>query len=120
MPKIGKNIYKRKDGRWEGRYIKNREASGKIIYGSVYGKTCAKIKLKLGAFITAEETTSVLSAISPSKDSLPFSDVANQWLSLVSLKVKFSTYAGYTATLDLHILPSLGKRLASRGKCVHF
>ena len=24
MPRTGENIYKRKDGRWEGRYIKER------------------------------------------------------------------------------------------------
>ena len=36
MPKKGENIYKRKDGRWEGRYVKSRNSSGKIIYGYVY------------------------------------------------------------------------------------
>lgn len=39
MARRGENIRKRKDGRWEGRYIKSREANGKAIYGSVYGKT---------------------------------------------------------------------------------
>lgn len=34
----GKNIYKRKDGRWEGRYIKEKR-EGKIVYGYVYGKS---------------------------------------------------------------------------------
>jgi len=29
MPRTGANIYKRKDGRWEGRYIKDRQPSGK-------------------------------------------------------------------------------------------
>ena len=39
-----------------------------------------------------------------------FSDVANEWLSVTSLKVKQSTNAVYTATLKRHILPSLGNR----------
>ena len=39
MPKKGENIYKRKDGRWEGRYIKSHTYTGKIIYGYVYAKT---------------------------------------------------------------------------------
>ena len=39
MARRGENIYKRKDGRWEGRYIKSRTCSGKIIYGYVYAKT---------------------------------------------------------------------------------
>lgn len=39
MPRKGENIYKRKDGRWEGRYIKSRSDNGKAIYGYVYCKS---------------------------------------------------------------------------------
>lgn len=38
MPRKGENIYKRKDGRWEGRYIKSRTPAGKANYGYVYGQ----------------------------------------------------------------------------------
>ena len=31
MSRKGENIYKRKDGRWEGRYIKARSQSGKLF-----------------------------------------------------------------------------------------
>lgn len=31
MARKGENIYKRKDGRWEGRYIKSRSSTGKPI-----------------------------------------------------------------------------------------
>jgi integrase len=109
MPKTGRNIYKRKDGRWEGRYIKSRNDNGRIQYGSVYGKSCAEVKQRLGGFSVAEQTP-VLSKIVLDKLSLTFSDVANQWLSVVSLKVKASTYAGYTNSLNLHVLPTLGNR----------
>ena len=34
--KKGENIFKRKDGRWEARYIKGYELSGKIKYGFCY------------------------------------------------------------------------------------
>ena len=37
MPRRGENIYKRKDGRWEGRYIRGRSPSGRAEYGYVYG-----------------------------------------------------------------------------------
>lgn len=37
MPRKGENIYKRKDGRWEGRYIKKRDIKQKAIYGYLYG-----------------------------------------------------------------------------------
>ena len=46
MPKKGENIYKRKDGRWEGRYIKARTNEGKIIYGYVYSRTYRETKIK--------------------------------------------------------------------------
>lgn len=39
MPKKGENIYKRKDGRWEGRYIKGYHADGKAKYAYVYRDT---------------------------------------------------------------------------------
>ena len=32
MPRRGENIYKRKDGRWEGRYIKQYDIKGKAQY----------------------------------------------------------------------------------------
>ena len=37
MSRRGDNIRKRKDGRWEGRYISMRDLDGKAIYRSVYG-----------------------------------------------------------------------------------
>ena len=46
MPKRGENIFKRKDGRWEARYIKGYELSGKTIYGFCYGKTYKEAKEK--------------------------------------------------------------------------
>lgn len=47
MPRKGENIYKRKDGRWEGRYIKTHTNSGKAIYGYVYVKSYRQVKEKL-------------------------------------------------------------------------
>ena len=41
MPRRGENIYKRKDGRWEGRYIRGRTPAGKAEYGYVYAKSYA-------------------------------------------------------------------------------
>ena len=44
MPRRGENIYKRKDGRWEGRYIKQYDIKGKAQYGYIYGKTYSAVK----------------------------------------------------------------------------
>lgn len=37
MPRKGENIYKRKDGRWEARYVKGCTTEGKTAYGYCYG-----------------------------------------------------------------------------------
>lgn len=47
MSRRGENIYKRKDQRWEGRYIKSRNDSGRIHYGYVYGHSYKETKEKL-------------------------------------------------------------------------
>ena len=39
MCRRGTNIYKRKDGRWEGRYLKGYDENEKRILGYVYGRT---------------------------------------------------------------------------------
>ena len=44
--KTGANIRQRQDGRFEARYIKGRDADGKIIYGYCYGKTYEEAKAK--------------------------------------------------------------------------
>lgn len=46
MPKKGINIFKRKDGRWEARYVKEISADGSKKYGSVYGKSFSEAKEK--------------------------------------------------------------------------
>jgi len=47
MPRKGENIYKRKDGRWEGRYICFYDEQNKAKYAYVYGKTYSEVKQKL-------------------------------------------------------------------------
>ena len=39
MARKGENIRKRKDGRWEARYMKGRKPDGKICYGYLYAPT---------------------------------------------------------------------------------
>ena len=47
MPRTGENIYKRKDGRWEGRYIRER-VDGKAKYGTVYARSYMSRKRRWG------------------------------------------------------------------------
>lgn len=47
MAKRGENIRKRKDGRWEGRYIKGRKSNRTAIWGYIYGHSYTEVKEKL-------------------------------------------------------------------------
>jgi len=109
LPKAGKNIYKRKDGRWEGRYPKCLDTNGKTIYGSVYGRSCTEVKKHLAAVKIMVSAVKSCATVTTST-TLTFADIVELWLSATALKVKPSTYAGYTSTLDLHVLPSFGGR----------
>lgn len=50
MPRRGENIYKRKDGRWEGRFLESYNVNGKAKYHSVYAPSYAEVKRKLSYF----------------------------------------------------------------------
>ena len=46
MSRRGENIYKRNDGRWEGRYIRGRTPEGRAQYGYVYAATYSACREK--------------------------------------------------------------------------
>lgn len=47
MARHGENIRKRKDGRWEGRYLAYSEEKEKWLYRSVYGRAYEEAREKL-------------------------------------------------------------------------
>jgi site-specific recombinase XerD len=47
MPRRTRNIYKRNDGRYEARYIRDRDPNGKAIYRSLYAHSYAEVKSRL-------------------------------------------------------------------------
>ena len=100
MPKRGENIRKRKDGRWEGRYVCDRDATGKAKYRSVYAKSYSEVRQMLydvkGGAIPPKKLNPI---------SRTFGFVAAQWLSGCTLRLKHSTVVKYEALLDNHILP---------------
>ena len=103
MARRGENIYKRKDGRWEGRYIKGKNSEGKATYGYVYSKTYSEVKEKL---MKAKNDCTIYFLSENCKSKL--SEFALQWLETVQNNCKQSTYAKYKNTVEKHILPELG------------
>lgn len=105
MAKRGSNIYKRKDGRFEGRVPVGYHDNGKIKYKSVYARTLSEVKEKMSEVYSIRQNQTV-SAIK-----LTVRDVAEQWLSSAKLRVKESSYANYVNIVNKHILPILGGEL---------
>lgn len=102
MARRGENIRKRKDGRWEGRYICGRKENNKAIWGYIYGHTYTTVKRELSRKKT-QYAYCTLTA-----EAASFSDLADRWFCSVQASVKASTAAHYRYTLDRYILPVLG------------
>lgn len=105
MSRKGENIYKRKDGRWEARYIKGYDASGSARYGSCYGKTYHDAKDKQHA-AKAALLQGALPCVANGRKR--FGNYCDEWLRLSRARVKESTYAKYETALSKHIKPGLG------------
>ena len=103
MARRGENIYKRKDGRWEGRYIKGKDSNGKTAYGYVYSKTYSEAKEKL-----AKAKSNCINCILSAKSNVTLANFALQWLENVRNTCKSSTYVKYRNVVEKHILPELG------------
>ncbi len=106
MSKKGENIYKRKDGRWEGRYVRVYGENGKTKYGYIYAATYREAKQKLEEKKCHGENLQVESA--PNCNTR-YSEILDAWLCSLCISVKESTYARYFRLIETHIRPFLGK-----------
>lgn len=105
MSKKGENIYKRKDGRWEARYIKGYHPDGTPKYGYCYGKTYRESKQKVSVAKAALVTGKPAPTVSRKRR---FAFYCDEWLKLNRSRVKESTYVKYSGMLEKHIKPRLG------------
>ncbi|MFR3729401.1 tyrosine-type recombinase/integrase [Lacrimispora sp.] len=97
MARRGENIYKRKDGRWEGRSLKQ---DGKYHY--FYAKTYREVKEKMKEYKEDSLENITKSAV----DKELASDQFITWLNgEVFARVKPSTYESYYQCVYKHILP---------------
>lgn len=101
MPRHGENIFKRKDGRWEGRYIFSYNENGKAIYKSVYSKTYSDTKRKLN--IAKSGNLSIRKSTVST-----FGDLLGYWLEFNNSKNKQTTQNKYEFLIKKHIKPELG------------
>lgn len=101
----GENFFKRKDGRWEARYIKGHESSGKIRYGFCYGKTYREAKEKVTRARAAVQSGGAAESADSRKR---FSFYCDEWFAACRPRVRDSTYVKYEAILRKHIKSRLG------------
>lgn len=102
MPRRGECIYKRKDGRWEARYVREISVDGKKKYGSVYASSYRAVKDKQQYLMIAprQEMRCI--------NNIKVSQLVEEWLSHIHSTVKRSTYRKYEGLCRNHILPEMG------------
>ena len=107
MPRKGENIYKRKDGRWEGSYIKARSKTGKAVYGYVYAPTYKEAKRKRSqAIINIEANQTTIRKVPETTMPTCFiRKLANDWMNSIQSQIKKSSYVKYYNILHTYILP---------------
>lgn len=107
MSRKGENIYKRQDGRWEGRYIRERDSDGKARYGYVYARSYREVKAKLQE--KAAETQVPVASSTEEVVTIPsFQRIAEEWLQSLGPALKESSGNKYHNILTSYITPVLG------------
>jgi len=104
MPRRGESIYKRKDGRWEARYIHHYE-DGKAKYRFLYGTSYTEVKAK-----RLEEQLQPQNVVVPGvRRLITFDTLADMWLCEIQHTVKESTYTRYHRIVTHYLSPRLGQ-----------
>lgn len=104
MSKKGKNLYQRKDGRWEGRYIKGH-IEGKIQYGYVFGGTREEAESKLNAMVLSNQNETMPVSLAGST----FSAISTEWINALMPQLKAASIAKYMNILNLYLVPKYGE-----------
>lgn len=106
MPRHGENVYKRRDGRYEGRYVIGKTATGKSRFGYVYGRQYTEVRNRLMRK-KAEQLGTARST--EACGTMLLSDWLQCWLeSEVLGSVKPSSYQTYLRQAHGHLIPMLG------------
>lgn len=107
MARHGENIYKRKDGRYEGRYVTGKKSNGTTRFGYVYGMRYTDVKKRL-----LEKKAEIQQTIHPEAAvrGMTVEKWMRSWLETDLLGgIKASSYLTYLNQMNRHILPCLGR-----------
>ena len=102
MARGGENIYKRGDGRWEGRYIRGRTPEGRAQYGYVYAATYSACREKRRQCLRE-----LPREITPSNN-MTLPEAVDLFFTERERKLKESTVSRYRYVVRQYIQPQLG------------
>ena len=99
-------VYRRKDGRYEGRIYKGINDCGKRVYSSVYGHSKEEVIRKLESDRGSND------------DGAPLTDMTvrelfEEWFNALASRIKISTAANYRMKAEKHIIPIFGNEVCS-------
>ena len=110
MARRGENIYKRKDGRYEGRYVKGRTANGRTQFGYIYGYQYADVRNRL-----TRKKAQLLQNKGNNNVGFTLDEWMERWLDgEVQQRVKRGSYLAYCTLWRRHVQPELGGMLLDR------
>ena len=110
MAKRGENIYKRKDGRYEGRYVIGRREDGRTRFGYVYDRSYNGVRTKL-----CKKKAALPDQQSDPACRMTVERCMRLWLETeLRGMIKPSSYQTYMSVFTRHILPELGHLPLSR------
>ena len=93
------NIYKRKDGRFEGRIPLGYDNKGRLKYRYLYSRNLVELKEKmLSAYVETGNSTS-------NTCGKTFRELCCEWLASAKLRVKHSSYCCYEKLINKHVIP---------------
>ena len=106
MAKHGENIYKRKDGRYEGRYVTGKTPEGRTRFGYIYGRQYAEVRNRL-----LQKKAELLGQ--QGSECFTRRWTLDQWLTYwmendLLGSVKPSSYQTYCNQANRHLRPALG------------
>ena len=97
MGRRGESIFRRKDGRWEARYLLGKDpTTGKAKYRSVYGSTYSEAK---------EKRIRAMKKTYSSHKNGRLIEAIWLWLEEKEPEIKEQTYRRYRQCIDAHIIP---------------
>lgn len=107
MARHGENIYKRKDGRYEGRYVIGKTLTGKTRFGYVYAHQYSEVRRLL-----LQKKSELLGQSECGKynSQVTLNEWMKHWMENELLgSVKASSYQTYLNQMNRHLLPALGR-----------